>query len=118
MKTPYYALFQPIRIGPLEIKNRLVMPPVGTLLCGDDGHICDRYIDYLEARAKGGFGLIIVEGVAVTPGGRGGPKQFGIWDDSFIPEYRQLTEAVHDSGAAIALHIIVPHDCGRDQRQR
>ncbi len=107
------ALFKPIHIGGLEIKNRLVVPPVGTLFCGYDGHVCDRLTEYLTARAKGGFGLIIVEGVAVEPRGRGGLKHHGIWDDSFIPEYQRLTDSVHRAGAKIALQLM---HAGRNTR--
>ena len=113
MKTNYQSLFKPIKIGKLELKNRLVVPPVGTLFSGYDGHICGRLTEYHKVRAKGGWGLIIVEGVAISQQGKGGPKQYGIWDDSFIKEYKELTDAAHSEGAGMALQIM---HCGRNTR--
>ncbi len=106
MENKYSSLFKPVKIGNLELKNRLVVPPIGTLFCGFDGHICGRVIDFHRARAKGGWGLIIFEGVAVELRGKGGPRQYGIWDDTFIPEYKDLVNAVHANDAKIALQIM------------
>lgn len=113
MNTAHPSLFQPVKIGKLQLKNRLVMAPVGTLFCGTDGHICERLIEYHKIRAKGGWGLIIVEGVAISEQGKGGPKQYGIWDDSFVPEYKRLANEVHSCGAKIALQIM---HAGRNTR--
>ena len=60
-------LFTPIALGTLEIKNRIVMPPMHTKYGGADGSVTQRVIDYYEARARGGAGLIIVE--AALPNG-------------------------------------------------
>ena len=54
-------LFQPVNIGKMELKNRLVVPPMGSGFSAPDGTVTDRLIKYHEARARGGFGLIIVE---------------------------------------------------------
>ncbi len=113
MNANYPSLFQPINIGKLHIKNRLVVPPIGTLFSGYDGHTNDRLIDFHTIKAKGGWGLIIAEGVAVHKGGKGGPKQYGIWDDSFIPEYKRLVDSVHEQDAKIALQIM---HAGRNTR--
>lgn len=49
-------LFKPMKIGALEIRNRLVVPPMVTNYCNRDGTITERYINYYEERAKGGWG--------------------------------------------------------------
>ena len=54
-------LFKPGRFGSLEVKNRIVMLPVGTVLCGIWGEVANDIIEWYAARAKGGVGLIIVE---------------------------------------------------------
>ena len=55
----YKVLFEPVRIGKLELKNRFMMAPVGPLGLGDaDGAFNQRGIDYYVERAKGGTGLI------------------------------------------------------------
>ena len=70
MSDKYSALFQPVKIGKLEIKNRLSVPPMGTGFAADDGGVSERLIKYHEQRAKGGFGLITVEVTAID-GDRG-----------------------------------------------
>ncbi|MBF8984024.1 FAD-dependent oxidoreductase [Lutibacter sp. B2] len=60
MKTQYANLFEPIKIGKLEIKNRFVMAPMGPGgLCSEDGTFNEKGINYYVERAKGGTGLII-----------------------------------------------------------
>ena len=57
-------LFQPIVVGGLELRNRIVMAPVATGLSARDGSVSQREIDYYAERAKGGVGLITT-GVAI-----------------------------------------------------
>ncbi|MBX4264650.1 oxidoreductase [Clostridium estertheticum] len=60
MKKKYEILFQPMKIGKLEIKNRFVMAPMGPGgLCDADGTYNERGVEYYVERAKGGTGLII-----------------------------------------------------------
>ena len=47
-------LFRPIKIKTMELKNRIVMPPMGTLMASEDGSPSNRLMDYYEARARGG----------------------------------------------------------------
>jgi 2,4-dienoyl-CoA reductase-like NADH-dependent reductase (Old Yellow Enzyme family)/thioredoxin reductase len=97
-------LFTPIKIGNLEIKNRIVFPPMVTGKAGPDGKVTDGHIAWYEARAKGGAGLIIVEFTSVMRGGAAAVT-LGMWDDSFIPGYRKLTDKVHAHGARIFLQL-------------
>ena len=53
------ALFQPIQIGPMTVKNRFVMPPMANNLANTDGSLSEKSKAYYAARAKGGFGLMI-----------------------------------------------------------
>ena len=53
-------LFEPIKIGDVEIKNRIVMSPMALGFCEDDGTINDRFVEFYTQRAQGGAGLIIV----------------------------------------------------------
>ncbi len=54
----YKKLFEKGRIGRITIKNRCVMMPMGTVYADKDGIATDRIIEYYEARAKGGIGLL------------------------------------------------------------
>ncbi len=104
-------LFEPGRIGSLELKNRLVMPPMATNYASKDGQVTERQIDYYEERAKGGVGLIIVEISCVdSPVGRGMVRQIAIDDDKFIPGLRKLAKAIKKHGARAAIQL---HHAGR-----
>lgn len=55
---PYRCLYSPIKIGPMEVPNRFVVPPMGNNFANSDGSWSDQSRAYYEARAAGGFGLI------------------------------------------------------------
>jgi len=98
-------LFSPIKIGAMEVKNRIVMAPMTTNWAADDGSIPPKLRDFLEARAKGGVGLIITE---VTSLDRSVPYQLqtvGLWSDDLIPSFRELAKVVHAHGARLAPQI-------------
>jgi len=97
-------LFEPGKIGNIEIRNRLVMAPVTTYSVGFDGGITDRIIDYLAARAKGGAGLII-PGAFFFTSECAAPHLFTIHDDKYIPGLRKLCDAIHKHGAKIAIQL-------------
>jgi 2,4-dienoyl-CoA reductase-like NADH-dependent reductase (Old Yellow Enzyme family) len=59
------TLFEPLTLGPLTLRNRLVMAPMGTCL-DQSGHITDEAIAYYRRRAEGGVGTITVEGCLVS----------------------------------------------------
>ena len=54
-------MFSPIQIGPMQVKNRFVVPPMGNNFANTDGTMSDQSCAYYTARAKGGFGLITFE---------------------------------------------------------
>lgn len=64
-------LFEPIEIGTMKLENRIVMPAMGTNYSSEDGFVTRRLVNYHVERAKGGVGLIIVEGAYVEPRGKG-----------------------------------------------
>lgn len=98
-------LFESVRIGKMEVKNRLVMPPMVTNFCNEDGSITDRYIAFMRDRAKGGVGLLITEATFVHPSGKAFPCGLGIYKDELIPGLKKLTDAVHAEGAKIAVQL-------------
>ncbi len=103
-REKYSHLFEPGSIGKLKIRNRLVLPPMATMFAEEDGSVSDMTMDYYEARARGGMGLIIVE--ITAPGMQcTGPHQLSLGDDRFIPGWKRLAEAVHRHGAKIAIQL-------------
>jgi 2,4-dienoyl-CoA reductase-like NADH-dependent reductase (Old Yellow Enzyme family)/thioredoxin reductase len=99
-------LFEPTRIGKMEIKNRIVMPPMGTNMGTPDGHVTEEIVCYYRERAKGGVGLIVVETTCVdAPGGKTTAYQLAIDDDKFIPGLSRLAETIHRHGARAVLQL-------------
>ncbi len=100
-------LFSPVRLGPLEVRNRLVMPPMSVNFGVDErGFITERHIAYLAARARGGTGLIFVGGGAVHPDGLDLPRMPPVWDDRFIPALSRLADEIRRLGARIGLQLL------------
>ncbi len=110
MPHPYPHLFSPGWIGKMELKNRLVMPAMGTGFAAADGTASERWIRYLEARAKGGVSLILTEVTAIRPEGRGFPNEPGIYEDRFLPGLKVLVDRLHMVGARVAVQL---HHAGR-----
>lgn len=107
----FERMFSKINIGNIEIKNRFVVPAMGTNLAKHNGEASDRLISYYTERAKGGYGLIILECCAVSYEGRSLINECGLWEDSQIPSYQNLTKSVHDAGSKIAVQL---RHCGRE----
>jgi dimethylglycine catabolism A len=98
-------LLTPARIGGVEIRNRIVMPPMTTRLADRDGFVTDEQIAYYVARAKGGVGLITCEMASPERCGRHRFFELGIYDDRFVPGLRRLVAAIHDAGAKASIQL-------------
>ena len=105
---PLKILFQPITIGSLKIKNRIVMPPMHSGYGSAAGTVTQKLIDYYEARAKGGVGLIIIEVATPNANRKYVPNTLGLYDDKFIPGLQELVNKVKSHGAKIALQLLDP----------
>jgi 2,4-dienoyl-CoA reductase-like NADH-dependent reductase (Old Yellow Enzyme family)/NADPH-dependent 2,4-dienoyl-CoA reductase/sulfur reductase-like enzyme len=105
MVTQFKTLFSPFRIGNLELKNRIVMPPMATHFAGEDGSINDRHIAYYVKRIKGGVGYMTSEHTGVMRQGRAFPNMTLIDSDQHIPHFKNLVEAIHREGGKIVIQI-------------
>ena len=105
---PLKHLFSPIQIAGMEVKNRIVMAPMGTLMSSSDGVVSQRLIEYYEARAKGGVGLITFEVISIDQQFPYTPNGAGLWDDGQIPAMKKLTDLVHSHGVKIQPQIVHP----------
>ena len=92
--TRYPRLFSAGRIGPLALRNRILMAPMEKNLALPTGAVTRRYVDYCEARAAGGAALILLESMYVHPAGRNHRYQLGIHDDDLVPGYRRPRRGV------------------------
>lgn len=105
----YTKLFEPANIGPLQLKNRLVMSPMHTGLSEDsDSRFTHRYIEYYKERARGGVGLIITCHVKADK--KIDPYPFGYRFPCFdspseLKFFADLTENVHRFGSKIAIEL-------------
>ena len=106
-------LFFPIKIAGCEVKNRIVMSPMGGHFENMDGSISESLIDYFETRAKGGIGLIISPHTLVNKEeGKGG---LYIFSDRFIPGMNRLCDRVQSFGTKFFLQL--GHRGGRVKRE-
>lgn len=111
----YEKLFSSIRIRNMEIKNRLVVPAMGTNQCNADNSVSNRFVEYWATRARGGWGLVIVEVTAVAPDGLASERVPAIYDDKYIPGFKKLADAVHKTGTKIGVQL---HHAGRQTDPR
>lgn len=101
----YLKLFTPFRIGKMEVKNRIVMSPMGLNAAHPDGRIGDDEIDYFEERARGGVGLIIAGCQFLTEELAQGSLE-GYLDKTYvIPQLTNLCEAVQKYGTKICAQL-------------
>ncbi len=98
-------MFEPLQIGGVTIKNRFAVSPMVVNYCTPDGQATETYLAYHEARAKGGWGLIITEDYAVDPAAKAFIGIAGLWNDSQIAGHTELAERVHAHGAVIFAQI-------------
>ncbi|MAG31946.1 MAG: NADH:flavin oxidoreductase [Deltaproteobacteria bacterium] len=104
--SAYETLLSPGRIGPLELRNRIVVTAMGVNFGEDDGQCGDRIRAFHEEQARGGVGLIISGACGVMyPIGQVQPWQIGISDDVHIPGLKRVVEAVHQHGARFAVQL-------------
>lgn len=91
-------LAQPGRIGPLRLKNRVVMAPMGTNYSTTDGLSTERDKLYYEERARGGVAMIMTEAMVVTEHARPHNNSLCVYHDRFIPGLASIVEAIkrHD----------------------
>lgn len=99
------ALFTPMRIGNVEIRNRVVMPAMVTRLADAEGHVTDATIAYFKARAAGGTGLVTTEMASPERVGRHRSREIGIYDDRFLPGLTRLVKEIHSCGAKASIQI-------------
>jgi 2,4-dienoyl-CoA reductase-like NADH-dependent reductase (Old Yellow Enzyme family) len=99
------VLLTPARIGPVEIKNRIVMPPMTTRTADAEGFVTDDSVAYYMARVRGGTGLITVEMASPERCGRHRRHEVGIYDDRFLPGLTRLVAEIHRGGAKASIQL-------------
>ena len=99
------AMFQPFRLGGLELKNRVIVSPMD-MYSAVDGVPGDFHLVHLGSKAMGGAGLVMTEMVCVSPEGRITPGCTGLWNDNQRDSWARITSFVHErSTARIGLQL-------------
>lgn len=99
-------LFSPIRIKGLELKNRVVMPPMCQFSVeAKDGKMNDWHFIHYVSRAIAAVGLIIIEMTNVEPDGRITDKCLGLWSEEQIEPLKRVVDACHQYGAKVSIQI-------------
>jgi 2,4-dienoyl-CoA reductase-like NADH-dependent reductase (Old Yellow Enzyme family)/thioredoxin reductase len=101
--TEFTKLFEPGRMGRMELRNRIIFPPCGTHYSSLDGFVTDRQLDYYGERAKGGAGLIVVEACYCRKNGKAGRILAN--SDKYIPGLKKLADIIHVGGAKAVMQI-------------
>lgn len=100
-------LFSPLRLKGVELPNRIVMPPMGTMLADSDGAPSDRTLEWYGTRARGGAGLIIVEITQVHPSSAD-PPMLCLHRDDLVAKWKKLADRIHAEGAKAAVQLHHP----------
>lgn len=108
----YPHIFSPIKIGKLEIKNRIKYASTETNFNYRDGYVSDKEVAYMEAQARGGAGIVTSQGAYTDPKGegKGYVGMMAIWDDKFIPGLKKIADVIKKHDAVPCLQLM---HCGR-----
>ncbi len=98
-------VFEPIQVGALTLKNRLVVSAMLTNLAAADGSATESYIAYHEAKARGGWGLIITEDYPIAPNAGTSKTLPMIYNDTLAASHAKLAERVHAAGGKIFIQL-------------
>ncbi|QWA13699.1 alkene reductase [Sodalis ligni] len=97
------SLYEPVKIGALELSNRIVMAPLTRMRAVNERSPGPVTKEYYVQRA--GAGLILTEATSVSPQGVGYPNTPGIWSEQQVAAWREVTEAVHQAGGKIVIQL-------------
>ena len=102
----YKNLLSKGKIGGLELRNRIIMTPMGSNLSEASGHCGERIQAYYEARAQGGAGMLIVGVASIAwPSGACNPNQVAISCDEFLPGLTKLASRIKSHGCRAAVQL-------------
>ncbi len=99
-------VFDPITIGTMKVRNRIVAGPMVMNHATEDGHVTPRMVDYYAAKATGGFGLIHVEASYIRPDGNMFSRMLGIYSDKQLSGLNEIVEAIHANGAKCTIQLV------------
>lgn len=105
-QNAFKNLMSPVQIGSVQVKNRIVFPPMNTNLSSEDGCVTPQMEEYYVRRAKGGAGLIILEAAGVAADTRNHPRQPMICDRKYTASWARLVEKLHRYHAKVSVELV------------
>ena len=97
-------LLEPIKLGALELRNRIVVSPM-CQYSSPDGVPTDWHLVHLGSRAVGGAGLVFTEASSVSPEGRISPGDAGVWNNAQAEAWSRIVRFIHGQGAAAGMQL-------------
>jgi 2,4-dienoyl-CoA reductase-like NADH-dependent reductase (Old Yellow Enzyme family) len=101
----FKALFNPLTIGDLTLKNRITLAPMFLCYGNSDGTVSEKMIEFYARRAKAGVSLLVVEASGVAADAVGSPRMVRLDDDACMPGLRALAKALKDAGGHAVMQI-------------
>lgn len=103
-RTILSKLYEPVKIGEVELKNRMAMAPICTNAANSDGTVSEKSLNFYQERATG-LGLVIVEATNIRPGGEVVSNQLQIYDDRFINGFHKLYQTIASKGSKAIIQL-------------
>lgn len=98
-------LFEPLSLGTLCLKNRIMMAPMATSFAQTDGLPQPEHLIHYASRALGQAGLIMLESTAVSPAGRSVSDNLGLWNDAQTQGLRRMNDTLHRLGSKTGIQL-------------
>lgn len=99
-------LTKPLETKKLQLKNRLVFPPMATAKSDEKGHITEEILSYYDEKSKGGYlSLIIIEHSFIAKQGKASEKQLSIAEDEVVEDLKKLADVIHKNGSKAVMQI-------------
>lgn len=102
----FKRLAEPVKIGSIQLKHRMVQGPMWSRLCTADGEVTQRMLDYYAARAKGGAAMIVIESTAVDSRYGWDMATLRLDEPKMVVGYNRLVEMIHLHGIPVVAQLI------------
>lgn len=101
-----YRLAEPIQIGRMTVRNRIVFPPMNTNLTSEDGYVTPQLEEYYLRRARGGAGMIVLEAATIDADSRNHPGQPVFYDRKHVASWARLVERLHRYDVKVSIELV------------
>jgi 2,4-dienoyl-CoA reductase-like NADH-dependent reductase (Old Yellow Enzyme family)/thioredoxin reductase len=105
----YESVFQPIKIGRMQAKNRIEVAPASPFLASHDGAVTPALYEYFRSLARSGAAIVTLGVTAVDPVGRYGSRSTFLGKDFYVSDYNEIAEVIHSYGALAAAEMVYSH---------